>query len=75
MTNNNNSNGNTNIKTIALMTTIIIALTTFAYAIYNNKLDTDIYELQKSQTQQRFDKIDNSLDKIFNYMITNKKDK
>jgi len=73
MTNTNNSS-NSHIKTIALMTTIIIAITTFAYAIYNNKVDKSIYDLQNTNIEQRFDKIDNSLDKIFNYMIKNKKD-
>lgn len=72
MPTSNNSNGN--IKTIALMTGIIIAITTFAYSIYNNKLDKDIYELQKCQIEQRFDKIDTSLDKIYDYIIKNKKD-
>lgn len=67
MVTSNSSNGN--VKTVALMTTIIIAITTFTYAIYNNKLDKDIYDLQKCQIEQRFDKIDKSLDKILDHMI------
>lgn len=74
MPNTNSSNGNTNLKTVALMTTIILAITGFAFAIYQNKVDKDIFDIQKNQIEQRFDKIDNSLDKIFNHMITNKKD-
>lgn len=69
MTNTNNSS---NLKTIAIMTTIILAITTFSWTIYNNKVDKDIFDLQNGQIEQRLDKIDNNLDKILSHIINKK---